>query len=180
MLGRVDLLISKSGNGGLQRLGAVMLRDHDHEAVRPIAIARTRVSEDADSQFLTYLRRLLYATGVFVRSSKRPEFGDAIAVPDPECSRLLRWPRPNHSALATGTVLEPQGASPAGLPEVQLLDHLGGPQLSSCPTALRVLKNRCDSIALPVAGKPVPRPGKLCLPPDRVLVSKAVPASPET
>ncbi len=66
-----DLLLEKSGGGDSQPVGAVMLYDHDVEAVCSNFVARMPVAVDCDSGFLTYLHSHLYAIRLNVRSIKQ-------------------------------------------------------------------------------------------------------------
>ncbi len=66
-----NLLLEKSGGGDLQPVGAVMLYDHDVEAVCSNFIARMPVASDWDSRFLVHLHAHLYAGRVNTRSIKQ-------------------------------------------------------------------------------------------------------------
>ena len=66
-----DLLIEKSGGGDLQPVGAVMLYDHDTEAVCSNFVARMPVARHCDAGYLTYLHSHLYAIRLNVRSIKQ-------------------------------------------------------------------------------------------------------------
>ena len=66
-----DLLIEKSGGGDLQPVGAVVLFDHDFEAVTSNFMARMPVRKNFISRFLCYIYAHLYSTKVNTRSIKQ-------------------------------------------------------------------------------------------------------------
>ena len=71
LLQKSDLLLEKSGGGELQPVGAVMLFEHDTDAVCSNFVAKMPVSVGFDSVFLTYLHAHLYARRVNTRSIKQ-------------------------------------------------------------------------------------------------------------
>jgi type I restriction enzyme S subunit len=71
LLQQGDLLLEKSGGGELQPVGAVMLFEHDTDAVCSNFVARMPVSDGFDFVFLTYLHAHLYARRVNTRSIKQ-------------------------------------------------------------------------------------------------------------
>lgn len=66
-----DLLLEKSGGGELQPVGAVMLYDHELDAVCSNFIARMPVAHGNDPRFLAYLHAHLYSRRVNTRSIKQ-------------------------------------------------------------------------------------------------------------
>jgi type I restriction enzyme S subunit len=70
-LQRGDLLLEKSGGGDKQLVGAVMLFDHDVEAVCSNFVARMPVVPDHSPDYLTYLHFTLYAGRLNYRSIKQ-------------------------------------------------------------------------------------------------------------
>jgi type I restriction enzyme S subunit len=66
-----DLLLEKSGGGDLQPVGAVMLYDHDSEAVCSNFVARMPIAPGFDSRYLVYLHSHLYSIRLNVRSIKQ-------------------------------------------------------------------------------------------------------------
>jgi len=66
-----DLLLEKSGGGEQQPVGAVVLYDHDTEAVCSNFIARMPVAADCVPRFLAYVHALLYANRINIRSIKQ-------------------------------------------------------------------------------------------------------------
>ena len=71
LLRKGDLLLEKSGGGEQQPVGALVMYNHDFEAVCSNFVARLVVREGYDPTYLTYLHRTLYATGVNKRSIKQ-------------------------------------------------------------------------------------------------------------
>lgn len=71
LLQQGNLLLEKSGGGELQPVGAVMLFEHDTDAVCSNFVARMPVSDGFDSVFMTYLHAHLYARRVNTRSIKQ-------------------------------------------------------------------------------------------------------------
>ena len=71
LLQQGDLLLEKSGGGELQPVGAVMLFEHDTDAVCSNFVARMLVSNGFDPIFLTYLHAHLYVRRVNTRSIKQ-------------------------------------------------------------------------------------------------------------
>ncbi len=66
-----DLLLEKSGGGELQAVGAVMLFDHDAEAICSNFVARMPVAPRFDPSYLTYLHSHLYSIQLNMRSIKQ-------------------------------------------------------------------------------------------------------------
>ncbi len=66
-----DLLLEKSGGGDLQPVGAVVLYDHNEEAVCSNFVARIRVRKNFSPRFLRYLHTSLYFGRVNLRSIKQ-------------------------------------------------------------------------------------------------------------
>ena len=71
LLRKGDLLLEKSGGGEQQPVGALVMYNHDFEAVCSNFVTRLVVREGYDPTYLTYLHRTLYATGVNKRSIKQ-------------------------------------------------------------------------------------------------------------
>ena len=71
ILKKGDLLLEKSGGGEQQPVGALMLYDHDFQAVCSNFVGRIVPRSGYDSTFLTYLHATLYAIGVNKRSIKQ-------------------------------------------------------------------------------------------------------------
>ena len=63
--------MEKSGGGDLQPVGALVLYDHDVEAVCSNFVARMPVTSRCDATYLTYLHSHLYATRLNIRSIKQ-------------------------------------------------------------------------------------------------------------
>ena len=63
--------MEKSGGGDLQPVGAIVLYDHDVEAVCSNFVARMPVTSRCDATYLTYLHSHLYATRLNIRSIKQ-------------------------------------------------------------------------------------------------------------
>ena len=66
-----DLLLEKSGGGDRQPVGAVILFDHNTQAVCSNFVARMPVRENFDSVYLVFLHASLYAIGLNRRSIKQ-------------------------------------------------------------------------------------------------------------
>ena len=66
-----DLLLEKSGGGERQPVGAVVMYDHEAEAVSSNFIARMPVADGFAPRFLSYLHAHLYAARVNTRSIKQ-------------------------------------------------------------------------------------------------------------
>jgi len=71
ILNNGDLLIEKSGGGDLQPVGAVVIYDHNFEAVSSNFIARMPVQGNINSRFLCYMHAHLYSNRVNTRSIKQ-------------------------------------------------------------------------------------------------------------
>ncbi len=70
-LNKGDLLLEKSGGGEKQLVGAVMLFDHDIEAVCSNFVARMPVVSGFSPAFLTYLHFAIYSGRLNYRSIKQ-------------------------------------------------------------------------------------------------------------
>ena len=71
MLHRGDLLLEKSGGGDNQPVGAIVLYDHDVEAVCSNFVGKLEVKEGYQPEYLTYLHATLYALQINKRSIKQ-------------------------------------------------------------------------------------------------------------
>ena len=71
MLMRGDLLLEKSGGGDQQPVGAVVLYNHDIPAISSNFVARMRVAEGFNPEFLKRLHATLYAFRLNTRSIKQ-------------------------------------------------------------------------------------------------------------
>ena len=71
ILRRGNLLLEKSGGGEKQPVGAVMLYDHDFQAVCSNFVGRMILRRDYDPAYQTYLHATLYSIGVNKRSIKQ-------------------------------------------------------------------------------------------------------------
>ena len=71
ILRKGNLLLEKSGGGEQQPVGAVMLYDHDFQAVCSNFVGRMVLREHYDPNYQTYLHATLYAIGVNKRSIKQ-------------------------------------------------------------------------------------------------------------
>ena len=66
-----DLLVEKSGGGDATPVGAVVIFDHEFDAVCSNFIAKMTPSEEFDSHFLNFAHKALYGIGVNVLNIKQ-------------------------------------------------------------------------------------------------------------